>query len=36
MHNFFKLELPKKASFEWCKYWLYVKEVMPKGEVAML
>jgi hypothetical protein len=30
------LGLPKKATTDWRKYWFYVKEVTPEGEVKML
>jgi hypothetical protein len=33
--NFFKMELPKKASSDWHHWWLYVKERMPEGEIVM-
>jgi hypothetical protein len=33
--NFFGLGLPKKATADWRKYWFYVKEVTPEGEVMM-
>jgi hypothetical protein len=29
------LELPKKDSIDWQRYWFYVKEVTPAGEVRM-
>jgi hypothetical protein len=34
--NFFGLGLPKKATADWWRYWFYVKEVTPEGEVKML
>ena len=33
--EFFKLELPKKASSSWREYWFYARENTPADEVAM-
>jgi hypothetical protein len=33
--NFVDLGLPKKAATDWWKYWFYVKEATPEGEVKM-
>jgi hypothetical protein len=32
---FIDMALPKKAQSQWRKYWFYVKETTPKGEVAI-
>jgi hypothetical protein len=29
------LGLPKKATANWQKYWFYVNEITPEGEVEM-
>jgi hypothetical protein len=34
-NNFFALGLPKKAIADLQKYWFYIKEVTPEGEVEM-
>jgi hypothetical protein len=34
-NNFFALGLPKKATADWQKYWFYINEITPEGEVEM-
>lgn len=33
--GFIDLELPKKAQSEWRKFWFYMKEATPEGELAI-
>jgi hypothetical protein len=32
---FIDMALPKKAQAQWCKFWFYVKEHTPKGDVPI-